>query len=238
MKRLIELLLLRMDPIKRMSLIEPVYTRSLEEVYKNPYNATNFDYTWFKYSSRTQSEIFYIDILNELSLFLRKYPRGSKFKVLDVGSSTGGGAELLGKIFYSYFTGYKLEVDAIDIEDTYVKLSPYYNKHISYLQKDLFEVENDSYDIVICSHTIEHIESNVEEFFNKLRSVSSKILILNMPYKEESLIPGHFNHINDAFIATKLPNPTSMRVFKSLGWHKDDEVSDCVILTYEKNVDI
>lgn len=36
MKRLIELLLLRMDPIKRMSLIEPVYTRSLEEVYKIP----------------------------------------------------------------------------------------------------------------------------------------------------------------------------------------------------------
>ena len=80
-----------------MSLIEPIYLRSLEEVYEKPYNAANFDYTWFKYSSRTQSEIFYIDILQELGQFLEKYPRGSKFRVLDVGSSTGGGPSYLEK---------------------------------------------------------------------------------------------------------------------------------------------
>ena len=59
-----------------------------------------------------------------------------------------------------------------------------------------------------------------------------------MPYEEKNLIPGHFNHINDAFIQKKLPNPTSVRVYKSLGWHKEDEASKCVILTYEKNVEI
>ena len=44
-------LLLKIHPVKRMSLIEPIYLRSLEEVYEKPYNAANFDYTWFKYSS-------------------------------------------------------------------------------------------------------------------------------------------------------------------------------------------
>jgi 2-polyprenyl-3-methyl-5-hydroxy-6-metoxy-1,4-benzoquinol methylase len=157
-QRRIATLALRLPAYDRALFLDAEAERAREAAYSpNPYDCEAFDYNWFKYASVVQSTLFYAELLPLLTEWLLRQPRGSTFRLLDVGSSTGAGAELLARIFWTHFTGYRIHVDAIDVESTYERLSPLFNPHIFYRVQDVFALAANTYDICICTHTIEHM---------------------------------------------------------------------------------
>ena len=124
LQKCIERLTHELSPQLRVDLLKGALERAREEAYPpNPYNWPPFDYYWFKYAAVNRSLIFYADLFPIICEWLLKQPRGSTFRLLDVGGSTGVGGEFLGRIFWDHFTGYKLSVEVIDILDTFRRLT-------------------------------------------------------------------------------------------------------------------
>jgi hypothetical protein len=90
-KKIISFLSGRLMPSDRAAFLKLEAARALEKAYPpNSDNYDRFDYHWFKYASLKQSLIFYSDILPVLADWLFRQPRGSTFRLLDVGGATGG----------------------------------------------------------------------------------------------------------------------------------------------------
>ena len=227
--------LAKISPATRVPFLKGELETARKEAYPpHPYNHGPFDYDWFQYASTTQSTIFYADMLPALAEWLFRQPRGSQFRMLDVGGSSGAGAEFLAKIFWTMFTGYKITVDVLDIESTYKRLSPMFNDHITYKVGDIFAVADGAYDICICSHTIEHIPKDlVGPFIRKVIGVSSQFSIFNAPYMESPTLPGHLYTVDKEFLST-LPVPTTKKIYRSLGWYRENQLSECIVFTYER----
>jgi|GEM_PF-4492672 len=226
--------LLSINPVARALLLKQELEKACMAAYPPHPRRTECDFNWFKYAFMVQTTIFYVDILPILAEWLQRQPRGSTFRLLDVGGGSGAGAEFLGKLFWTFFLGYKISVDVLDIEDRFARFSPLLHDHISYKIGDVFDVPDEAYDICLCSHTIEHIpKEHAGEFINKVIRVSSKLAIFNAPYMENPLIPEHLYTIDEAFLAT-LPSPSNRKIYKSLAWCLEGRQLECIVFTYEK----
>ncbi|AQA17035.1 hypothetical protein BST95_01210 [Halioglobus japonicus] len=166
-----------------------------------------------------QTLSFYSDIAFHLR---RLYPEidGGIKRVLDVGSRTGAGSALLQKIHHpESFSAVRMQVEAIDIEE---KFEPYVNAfspEISYTVGDIFDLPANSREIVICSHTIEHV-SNPAAFIDRLCDIAKEFVIIACPFEEPSsnLIPGHVHSIDRKFI--RQFNPVFLEIYNSMHWHQ------------------
>ena len=91
-KKIISSLSNTLDASEAAFFLKNLAERHLKRAYPpNPYDSDRFDYQWYKYASTTQSTIFYADILPVLAEYLIRQPRGSTFRLLDVGGATGAG---------------------------------------------------------------------------------------------------------------------------------------------------
>jgi len=226
--------LLSINPVDRALLLKHELEKAHRAAYPPHPVYAEFDFDWFKYACMVQTTLFYVDILPLLGEWLHRQPRGSTFRLLDVGGGSGSGAEFLAKLFWTFFTGYKISIDVLDVEDRFARFSPLLHDHISYKIGDVFELPDEAYDICLCSHTIEHVpKERAGEFINKVVQVSSRLAIFNAPYMENPLIPVHRYTIDEAFLAT-LPSPSTRKIYKSLGWYIEGQPSECIVFTYEK----
>ena len=81
---------------------------------------------------------------------------------------------------------------------------------LRYIVGDIFNLDkHDRWDLVICSHTIEHVP-DPDRFLGRLINLARDFVILACPYKEnpESLIPEHLHSIDDAFLERHHPIST------------------------------
>jgi SAM-dependent methyltransferase len=175
-------------------------------------------------SFNKQSLAFYLEVLPLFYQYILdcNMPLDRAYSFLDVGSRTGAGANMYGEIFSTERWGYriKLVVDTTDINEQwnkYQKLNFFVNR---YLNKNIFDFEENSYDIVFCSHTIEHLDNPVE-FVQQLKKVSSYFAFVTCPYEEKNPIVGHRTITKDI---VQQCTPEMFMTYKSVNrWHPDLE---------------
>jgi len=164
-----------------------------------------------------QSRAFMIEMLPHIWSHLRTYPAGSTFTVLDVGPGAGYGSELLASLHNTDFLGYRLVVDTVDLSTDYADVIRFHSKFIrNNRYEDIFEM-SDTYDIVIASHVIEHVE-NPLEFVNRLREFARQRVFVYAPFDEpqEALTPGHISVLDKAFLANF--NNDEWTLVHSIAW--------------------
>lgn len=162
----------------------------------------NISYEFVENKLNPQSIQFMIDIIPHIrQLFLTEQLKSS-LSVLDVGPRTGAGSALLQKL-YSPNTNSKIKmhVTAIDIDDKFREYANFCYPNLEYRIGDIYSIKNEIWDLVICSHTIEHVPKP-KQFLSRLLELAKDYVIIACPYNENenSLVPGHLHSIKDSFI--------------------------------------
>jgi SAM-dependent methyltransferase len=211
---------------------EPVRRSELQEAmrsgYSEPFPGATYD--WFLDYSQPQTMMFYMDLVPYLNHLLAKLQYGLTLSVLDAGCGSGAGAELLGSLHRSTFLGHRYNMTGIDLYDTYKKYADQAYLNMKYQIGDIHELEAESFDVVICSHVIEHF-SDPTAFMKQLQNISRYFALFYCPLNEVKLLDegrGHARSIDPAFVESF--DPTFVEVRQSLAWrHPDDARSDCVV---------
>jgi len=156
-----------------------------------------------------QSRQFMQQIMPEIQRYMRDFPKGSQFRILDVGPGVGSGSQLLAANYQTMELGYRARVDTTDINHHYADYMRIFCRNVRVRTDDIFDI-TDKYDIVIASHVIEHVP-DWRAFAEQLRSLSSGIVIICAPYNENPsmLTRGHVNIIDDSFISELRPLTTT-----------------------------
>ncbi|MBU8913033.1 MAG: class I SAM-dependent methyltransferase [Spirochaetales bacterium] len=124
-----------------------------------------------------------------------------ELKVLDVGPRTGAGSALLAQLHDPRSRGkLKMRVTAMDINPRYAKYARYRFPQIDYKVGNIFDTK-ETYDLVICSHVIEHMNSALQ-FVNRLVELARSFVVVACPWKEppERFGTGHIWSVTEEFI--------------------------------------
>lgn len=164
---------------------------------------------------------------------IKSYPAPT-LSVLDVGSRTGRGAMMLAELHPPTDVWKKpgLRVTALDREGNQ---SDTVNNSIEFRVADLFDLPADEqWDIVICSHVVEHIPDPTP-FVAELKRRARMFVLIYTPWEEVRLIPTH-HRIDQDTLARLQPDHWS--VWPSWGWrHEHDDESDCVMQIFDTRAD-
>lgn len=160
---------------------------------------------------------FMIDCLPIIHNQLLEFPRDQVVRVLDVGTGTGAGANLLATLYAGNFLGPKISVETIDIGG--ISLQEYAKNRfplIRYMVGDAADLPTDSpYDLVLCSHTIEHIE-DYKGFTCMLQRLARKSCVFYAPWNEQNRIPEHVVTLDSKFL--REVGATQWEIIESPGW--------------------
>ncbi|MEQ1809229.1 MAG: class I SAM-dependent methyltransferase [Terricaulis sp.] len=211
---------------------EPARRSELQEAmrsgYVEPFPGATFD--WFLDYAQPQTMMFYMDLVPYLNHLLAKLQYGLTLSVLDAGCGSGAGAELLGSLHRSTFLGHRYDMTGIDLYDTYKRYADQAYLNMKYQIGDIHEMEAQSFDVVICSHVIEHF-NDPTAFMKQLQNISRYFALFYCPLNEVKLLDegrGHLRSIDPAFVEGF--DPAFVEVRQSLAWrHPDDARSDCVV---------
>ena len=100
---------------------------------------------------------------------------------------------------------------------------------INYLVGDILTYkESRRWDIVICSHTVEHVDQP-QEFVSVLADLAYRWALFYAPWKERALIPGHVNRIDRRFL--RRVGAKRHTIIESPAWYRSDERARCVVFT-------
>lgn len=148
----------------------------------------------------SQSMHFYGDISHYL---VRRFTGHETMSVLDVGSRTGAGTALLRLLHHPWaYTRLKFEpVVALDLEPDIKRFVETEFRDISAICDDIHNLPDNAYDLVICSHTIEHLY-DIPPFLTQLERVARRAVVLACPIDEkEPMTEGHFQRITADMLA-------------------------------------
>jgi len=163
----------------------------------------------------SQSLQFYSDISH---LLCSKIPGFDTLSLLDVGPRTGSGLAFLRLVHHpAAFTRLKLNpVAGIDIDPMFQQISSVEFPDIQGMTGDIFDLPEKSWDIVSCSHTIEHIE-DAESFAKQLITIARKYVVIACPFGEFPLGAGHVRTIDYNFFRSV--GFSDIKVYESQHWH-------------------
>lgn len=164
-----------------------------------------------------QSKQFMMQILPHIQNYMRGFPRGTGFNLLDVGPGAGYGSSLLGSLYASRELGYRVRVTTVDITPTYHDYIRVLARFVAaHKVADIFAME-ETYDIVMASHVIEHVRGPLA-FCRRLQELSTGAVFVCAPYMErrEKLTRGHINIFDDAFLESL--NPDKVELVESPAW--------------------
>lgn len=107
--------------------------------------------------------------------------------LLDIACGTGYGIKMLAEKTIS--------ATGVDISDSAIKYARkhYLGEKINFLKADIFKYEQPA-DIVLSFETIEHVGMDIQSTVLKLISLSNKILICSVPYREKEGNNKHHLH--------------------------------------------
>ncbi|HET8548611.1 MAG TPA: class I SAM-dependent methyltransferase [Bryobacteraceae bacterium] len=171
---------------------------------------------WLEKVLNVQSMLFMTDLLPVIRQLLAGWPSDQPVRVLDVGTGAGAGANLLGELYSGAYPPL-MQVDAIDIAGSY--LAEYARakfRYINYIVGDALQLPAaNPWDLVICSHTIEHIDEPFA-FMAALQRLARHWVLMYAPWNEQQLVDGHQNSIDEEYI--RRTGATSWKTIDSRGW--------------------
>ncbi len=173
---------------------------------------------------------FMSDIVSFIRDALLPFHLGETLTVLDLGAKSAAGSNLLAYLGQvGSYAKLKFLVTCADIDPTFLNYSAAANPYVEYIAGDAFE-QGKKWDIVICSHVIEHVP-DVNNFIEKLKAISSRYIILAFPFAEDekNLIPGHINSLSHEFIRSI--KPIRYSIYDGLFWSQ----SMCCIVLLDAN---
>lgn len=163
----------------------------------------------------SQSLQYYAD----LSRFMSSRILGVEhLSLLDVGSRTGTGLAFLRLVHHpAAFTRLKLDpVAGIDIDPQFENICSIDFPDVQGMTGDIFNLADKSWDIVTCSHTIEHI-TEAEAFVAQLEQIARRCVVIACPFAEAPLSEGHVRSIDYAFFRDL--GYRDVQVYESQHWH-------------------
>lgn len=162
-----------------------------------PLTAASTDEDLLRLRCDSQSLAYYGDISRFLSARLLRFETVS---LLDVGPRTGAGLALLRLLHHpAAFTRLKFDpVVGIDLDPAFELIAREEFRDVGTHTGDIFLLEPKSYDIVTCSHTIEHVD-DIEGFVGQLEKIARRGVVLACPFEErEPRSDGHIQRIDSA----------------------------------------
>lgn len=165
-----------------------------------------------------QSMQFMIDILPFINKYLKTHEHSSRFRVLDVGVGAGFGTDLLARLYASGILGYKFNIDGLDIRSNYHEYCNTRHGSFNHVVGDIYDEKfTRMYDIVICSHVIEHV-ANPSDFIRRLREIARNRIFVAGPFNEPpaQLTRGHIHSFNNLFFDENPPD--NLSIILSPGW--------------------
>lgn len=200
-----------------------VQKENRKRFYTNPFpTREEFDFDWFENFSIPQSAQFMIDCLPRIRGLIKDLPRGEAIEVLDVGAASGAGSHLLALLNRSNQFGPAMNVDALDILESFKPYAEEFFPDINYMVEDLYLVDPArTWDLVICSHTIEHLR-DPRSFILELQRRARHWALIYAPFEEQHVDGvGHLFSVTLKFIESF--HPKSVEVMKSPAWQKPGE---------------
>lgn len=163
------------------------------------------------------SIMFAIEILPTLWSLLEGV--NERVTLLDVGARTGAGTHLIAYLHQELASSrIKISATALDTDSQYYDYARKNYPFSNYTVGDIFEMSDDSkFDIVLCSHTIEHVP-NPKDFLAQLIKLAKRYVIIACPFDEVNRIPGHVNTFQKDFFEST--GAISLKVYKAMGWHQ------------------
>jgi SAM-dependent methyltransferase len=174
----------------------------------------------------SQSVVFMADMLPYIhAKMVAHYRRPQVLKVLDVGAASGFGSRFLASLHRDHSIYSQLEVEALDISPERKRWVAATAPEIRFTVGDLFDLPSRAYDLVICSHVVEHVEEP-RPFIAKLRDICRGFAFVYTPHAEDPRIPGHESTITEADYAGL---PCELHRIKSMGWHPNRPDDYCLL---------
>jgi 2-polyprenyl-3-methyl-5-hydroxy-6-metoxy-1,4-benzoquinol methylase len=176
-----------------------------------------------------QSRLFIIDLIPYIYRLYYNWPTDKPVRVLDIGIECGAGTALLAELHNRRSHNYlKMEVTGLDIVEDFRDYISVSSPFVKFVKKDIFDIpDGETWDLVICSHVIEHIKDPFA-FIDKLRRLTSKYTIVACPYNETNLRPGHVQTIDEAFISQVAP--LEHHIYTNFCWRSRGK---CLIMILE-----
>jgi 2-polyprenyl-3-methyl-5-hydroxy-6-metoxy-1,4-benzoquinol methylase len=173
----------------------------------------HFEYEWLKDHAHRETLTFYTDIWEVVFDEACKIGKPN-VRILDAGCGCGIGSELLG-ILLRNAPGIRCEITANDAFDNF---APYIRAHFDAVKFDVGLVQDipEKYDIVVCSHLIEHFDDPFP-FIEELHKRASDAVILYAPFEEEPRIYGHFYTFREPDLVRM--GARFHKVITSKAWH-------------------
>jgi SAM-dependent methyltransferase len=198
-----------------------------EDLYTPPRGAPERDLKWQETCANVQSMQFMIDCLPAINRLLAGFPAGKPIRVLDVGTGSGAGANLLATLYAGDFLGRAMMVDAIDLARRLERYAKAKFPTIHYTVGNVLDLRPEPpWDLVLCSHTIEHIKDYVN-FVRHLQTLATKWVLFYAPWKEKDLIAAHVVSIDEEVLAAA--RAVGFEIIDSPGWRPAGKDPRCVL---------
>ncbi|HSR66052.1 MAG TPA: class I SAM-dependent methyltransferase [Xanthomonadaceae bacterium] len=146
-------------------------------------------------------------------------------KALDVGAASGFGSRFLASLHRDHSIYSRLEVEAVDISPGRKRWVQATAPDVCFTVGDLFELPSRAWDLVVCSHVVEHLDKP-RPFIEKLRDVCRGFAFVYTPYAEEPRIKPHLSSISEADYDGL---PCEFHRIKSMGWHPNRPDDYCLL---------
>lgn len=209
----------KIDDISRMTAIrkeaEEIVQRNFREIFPND------DYDFVAGPWATQGLHFAVDLLQLIKPELMREPVGTPMTLLDVGAGPGFGAAFFRRLFGEGHYGPKLQVSVLELSTQWQRFYPFLHDGLPVAVRNLYEVEDNSFDIVSSSHVIEHLPRDEAPLFvQKMVSVSRKFTAVICPWKEgKQRHPSHVYSVESDLVDDLKPDVVS--IFPSFGWRHE-----------------
>ena len=206
--------------------VDAVKRAAFNPDWRNKHDARTFEYGW-----GAQSAQFVIDLVPRIQSVLRQhYRRKDVLKLIDVGAGSCVGTNVLAMLHSDHHVYSRLEIDAIDYLPLRERWARSQYPLVNYMVGDAFALPDRSWDLVVCSHVIEHME-DPRAFIDNLRRICRGFAFVYSPYREIDRIEHHLATIDESTYAG-IPG-CELEVVSSMGWHPDIPDDRCLIATID-----